>query len=109
MKNPDDEFYLLHIKEAIKKIDSYVNNLDFEGFKKKLIVQDAVIRQFEIIGEAAKKLSEDFKDRNTNIPWKYIIGMRNRLIHNYFGVDMETVWETIVKDIPDLKKEIYKI
>ena len=109
MKNPDDEFYLLHIKEAIKKIDSYVNNLDFKRFKKKLIVQDAVIRQFEIIGEAAKKLSDDFKNHNNTIPWKYIIGMRNRLIHNYFGVDIDTVWETIVKDIPNLKKEIFKI
>lgn len=109
MKNPDDEIYLLHIKDAIKKIDSYVNNLDFEGFKKKLIVQDAVIRQFEIIGEAAKRLSEDFKNHNSNIPWKYIIGMRNRLINNYFGVDIDTVWETIVKDIPNLKKEINEI
>ena len=109
MKNPDDEIYLQNIKEAIKKINSYVNKLDFEGFKKKLIVQDAVIRQFEIIGEAAKRLSEEFKNNNANIPWKYIIGMRNKLIHNYFGVDIDTVWETIVKDIPNLKKEIYKI
>jgi uncharacterized protein with HEPN domain len=109
MKSPDDKIYLLHIKEAIKKINSYVKNLDFERFKKKLIVQDAVIRQFEIIGEAAKRLSEDFKNHNTGIPWKYIIGMRNRLTHNYFGVDINTVWETIVKDIPNLKKEIYKI
>lgn len=109
MKNPDDEIYLLHIKDAIKKIDIYVNNLDFEEFRKKLIVQDAVIRQFEIIGEAAKRLSEDFKNHNSNIPWKYIIGMRNRLIHNYFGVDIDTVWETIVKDIPNLKKEINEI
>ena len=66
MKNPDDEIYLQYIKEAIKKINSYVNKLDFEGFKKKLIVQDAVIRQFEIIGETTKRLSEDFKNYNTS-------------------------------------------
>lgn len=109
MKNPDDEVFLLHIKEAIEKINRYTGNLDFEGFKENSIVQDAVIRQFEVIGEATKRLSEDFKNHYVNIPWKYIIGMRNRLIHNYFGIDINAVWETIVKDIPYLKKEIYKI
>jgi uncharacterized protein with HEPN domain len=68
-----------------------------------------VIRQIEIIGEAAKRASTKLKDRNINIPWKAIVGMRNKLIHDYLGVDVDTVWDTVEKDITNLKTEIEKL
>lgn len=108
MKSPDNELYLLHINEAIKKINKYSKNADFESFSSNEMMQDAVIRQLEIIGEAAVNLSDEFKMSYKKVEWRYIIGMRNRLIHNYIGVDLAAVWETIIKDIPILKKQIEK-
>jgi uncharacterized protein with HEPN domain len=70
------------------------------------MIQDAIIRQIEIIGEASKLISEKIKEKSPSIPWKDIAGMRDKLIHNYFGVDIEAVWKTIKEDIPILKKEI---
>jgi uncharacterized protein with HEPN domain len=104
-----NEFYIFHIRDSINKIDSYTEKYDFSSFNADSIIQDAVIRQFEIIGEASSKLSEDFKFKNKNIPWKEIIGMRNKLIHDYFGVNIKFVWETIKQDIPGLKTEIENI
>ncbi|OKY77557.1 MAG: HEPN domain containing protein [Candidatus Methanohalarchaeum thermophilum] len=70
------------------------------------LVQDAVIRQLEIIGEASKKLSDDFRSKDEEIEWRDIAGMRDKLIHGYFGVDLEIVWETINNELPKLKKEV---
>ncbi len=108
MRSPDDKSFFLHIKESIKKIQEYTNSMDFKDFEKSTLLQDAVIRQLEILGEASKKLSEDFRSSHPSVPWKFIVGMRNRLIHDYFGVDIEAVWETVIKDIPFLKKELAK-
>lgn len=73
------------------------------------LIQDGVIRQIEIIGEAAKRVSEKTRSENVQIPWQDISGMRNKLIHDYFGVDIEKVWLTVRKDIPLLKKQINRI
>lgn len=103
-----DTIYLRHIWDAIDKIGKYVKDLDKHGFDRDSLVQDGVIRQLEIIGEATKNLSDQFKEKYPHIPWKDMAGMRDKLIHQYFGVDMDQVWETVIEDLPALREEIAK-
>jgi uncharacterized protein with HEPN domain len=102
----DDAVYLHHILDAINRIEEYVSGLNHEEFMRSNLVQDGVIRQIEIIGEATKNLSPTLKERYPNIPWKDIAGMRDKLIHQYFGVDISAVWETVTQDLPDFKIQI---
>jgi len=106
MKIKDDLVYLQHIGDSIKWIENYISDLSHEQFLNDHLVQDAVIRQIEIIGEASKKISDSLKKKNLLIPWKDIAGMRDKLIHGYFGVDIEAVWKTVSTDIPLLKTQI---
>lgn len=101
-----DIIYIYHIRDSIVKVIDYTNSVEETGFKSNPMMQDAVIRQIEVIGEASSKLSKIFRDKYNQIPWKNIVGMRNKLIHDYFGVDISAVWETVKNDIPLLKKEI---
>jgi uncharacterized protein with HEPN domain len=102
----DDSVYLSHILDSISQIEEYTEGLTKEEFLAKRLVQDGTIRQIEIIGEAIKNVSEPLKERYSHIPWKEIAGMRDKLIHNYFGVDIDAVWDAVKKDIPILKCEI---
>ncbi len=106
---PKDKLYLLHIVDSINKIQLYTSNVSEQGFIENEMMQDAVIRKLEIIGEAVKKISNKLKKENQVIPWRDIAGMRDKLIHDYFGVDIEKVWLTIVDDLPKLKESINKI
>ncbi|WP_319508197.1 DUF86 domain-containing protein [uncultured Methanolobus sp.] len=101
MKN--DSVFLIHILDAINQIEEYTTGVIYEEFLEKRLIQDAVVRQLEIIGEATKNLSSNTTEKNPHVPWKEIAGMRDKLIHVYFGVDLEEVWNTITKDIPYLK------
>ncbi len=103
-----DLVYLRHIMDSILKIESYISS-GREAFMRESHWQDAVIRQLEIIGEATKKLSEDVRSQHTEIPWRRIAGMRDVLIHDYMGVDLEAVWEVTQKDLPGLKSKIGSI
>ena len=105
----DDTVFLRHILDAINKIQEYAQDMDFEKFRKSSLVQDGVIRQLEIVGEATKNLSEGLREKHSDIPWKDIAGMRDKLIHQYFGVDIAGVWETVEKDIPLLKSKLIKL
>lgn len=105
----DDLAYIDHIVECIRKINQYSKGLSLKDFKSNELVQDAIIRNIEIIGEASKKISKDTKQTYYKIPWKEIAGMRDKLIHDYLGVDVDVVWKTIHDDIPILEKLIKAI
>lgn len=105
----DEKLYIDDILEAIYKIEEYTQDIDFEDFSSDRKSVDAVIRNLEIIGEATKNISEDFKRRHSEVNWKDPTRMRDRLIHAYFGVDLGIVWETIKFRIPELKGQIEKI
>jgi uncharacterized protein with HEPN domain len=104
-----DIAYIEHILLCIKKIEEYTKELDRNSFSENELIQDAVIRNVEIIGEATKKISSDLKSQYREIPWKEMSGMRDKLIHDYFGVDVDVVWKTVKEDIPFLKSLIQNI
>lgn len=104
-----DIVYIKHIRDAIELILEYTKDLKKSSFNSKDMIQDAVIRRIEIIGEAVKNISMKFKEKYSDIPWKIIAGMRDKLIHGYFNVDVERVWNVVIKDIPNIKKKIEEI
>ena len=99
----DDRLYLIHISESIAKIDSYTTGLDFTSFKEKNIVQDAVLRNLQVLAESTQRLSDEFKLRHPDIEWYKIAGLRNILVHDYLGIDLETVWVTVSSKLQELK------
>ena len=101
--------YLNDIYEVINKGISFINEMSFEDFRKDERTQFAIIRVIEIIGEASKKIPDRVKSQSEEIPWREIGGMRDLLIHDYFGVNIKVVWETTKNDLPDLKDKIYKL
>ncbi len=101
----DDGVYLRHIEDAISSIQEYVAG-GKEAFLANKMIQDAVIRNLELIGEAVKKISPDTRARAPKIPWKQIFGLRDVLIHDYFGVDLDTVWLVVENRLPVLKRQI---
>lgn len=106
-----DEPYIRHILDAVALIEDYVKDLNREKFldKKNIMTQDAVIREFEIIGEAVKRLSDEIKKKNPSLPWRDIGDMRNKLAHEYFAVDLNVVWGVIENDILTLKKAMAEL
>ena len=101
--------FLEHILESISLIEEYTKDRKKSEFIKSKQLQDSVIKRIEIIGEAMKNIPHEFKDIHNKIPWKQIVGMRDILIHQYFGVDLNLTWEVIEKDLPELKKQINRI
>lgn len=101
----DQRLYLIHIQESIEKIEEYTKEGE-SSFSSDYKTQDAVIRNFEIIGEAAKRLSDETRQIAQNVPWKQFAGFRDVLIHQYDGIDMAEVWLTIANDLPALKNAV---
>jgi uncharacterized protein with HEPN domain len=100
---------LSDIKEAISRIKKYVEDLSYDQFLKDTKTQDAVVRNFEIIGEAVKLLPEELKKRSISIPWDKIAGIRDRLIHQYFGVNYEIIWTIIEEELTDFQLSIEEL
>lgn len=104
----DDQVFLGHIRDAISDIREYAS-AGHDVFVAERMRQDAIIRKFEIIGEAVKRLSEATKARRSDIQWRQIAGMRDRLMHGYFGVDLALLWATIERDLPILSAAIAEL
>jgi uncharacterized protein with HEPN domain len=109
MKTRDDTVYLRHILDSIERVERYVEDLTERDFLDDELRQDAVIRQLSIIGEAVKQLSDKVRDEYPSVPWKDIAGMRDKLIHDYLGVDLEAVWDTVTRDLKPLKHVVQNI
>lgn len=105
----DDTLYITDMLESIEAIESYLYNLDYDQFLENRMVYSATIRELEIIGEAAGKLSNPLKEKYPDIEYRTIKDFRNILAHEYFGVDMEIVWMIASEKVVELKKEIQKI
>ncbi|MHB2155178.1 HepT-like ribonuclease domain-containing protein [Calditrichota bacterium GD2] len=98
--------YLNDILDSIIKIKTFLKDVDYPIFQKDVKTQYAVIRALEIIGEASKKIPQEVKDNYSWIPWRFMAGMRDKLIHDYFGIDIQVIWNTATKDILKLEEEI---
>jgi uncharacterized protein with HEPN domain len=103
------KLYLQDIWESTLAIEEYTQNLAEEEFYSNRQVQDAIIRRLEIIGEAVKKIDDDFRNKYPQIPWKKIAGMRDIITHEYFGVKLERVWDVVRKDLPHIKQQMLLI
>ena len=108
MSKRDFRLYFEDILESTKKIEGYIANLTYNDFVKDNKTIDAVVRNLETIGEAAKQIDEETKKKYDDIPWREIVDFRNRIIHGYFVIDYEIIWQIISKDLPDLKQKVEK-
>jgi uncharacterized protein with HEPN domain len=105
----DHKLYLDDIVEAIEKIEKYTSKVTFRGLQSNSLVVDGVVRNLEIIGEAVKRLPLHIKGKYPDIEWKKIAGLRDVLAHEYFGIDLEVVWDIVSNKLPVLKKQMAKI
>ncbi len=107
-KRPVD-LLLDDICEAIDRIEQYISGMSFDVFSKDRKSVDAVVRNLEIIGEASNRLPTDFKNSHSQIQWHKVVGLRHRIVHEYFGIDLQIVWQILQKDLPSLREAISQI
>lgn len=106
----DPRIFLLHILNSISRIQSYLEQIEGEeSFNSNFLIQDAVIRNLQIIGEATKKLNQDFREKYPSIEWRKIAGMRDKLVHDYFGIDLLSIWKVCKNTLPLLEKDLVEI
>lgn len=103
------DLYLKDIMLSMNRIEEYTEGLNFESFKSNYLIVDAVIRNFEVMGEACKNIPEDFKSKYPKMPWRQMYGLRNIISHEYFGIDYATIWEIIINEIPSNKSYLKEI
>ena len=109
MKKRDDSVFVMHILDSIKAIGEFSKNISRKDLESNRLKQSAIVREIEIIGEASKNISEEFKKRHKEIPWREISGTRDKIIHHYFGLNLDMIWEIVTEDLPDLKNKLNKI
>ena len=102
----DDRLYLIHISECIERIESYIAGRDKQQFLDSTLIQDAVIRNLQVLAESTQRLSDDAKESQSRVDWFKIAGFRNVLVHDYLGIEIERVWNILEKDLPILKEAI---
>jgi uncharacterized protein with HEPN domain len=108
MSKRDARLFLSDMAEAVEKIENWVRDISYEKFVADRMLQDAVVRNLEILGEAAKNIPEELRCRYSDIPWKRVAGFRDIAIHDYFGVDLEIVWKIITEGIISIKPFLEK-
>lgn len=101
-----DTLYTIHIRECIDRIQSYIAGVDQDQFMASSLIQDAVLRNLQVLAESTQRLSDEFKARHTEIAWYKISGLRNILVHDYLGIDIETVWIIISEELSTLKNAV---
>lgn len=109
MSKRDVRLFLTDMMDSIGKIEVWIKNVTFEKFSSDSLLQDAIVRNLEIIGEAAKNIPEDIRARYPDIPWKRVAGFRNIAIHDYFGVDLSLVWKILTEGIVSVKPALQRI
>lgn len=102
----DDRVFLLHIRDALREVREFTGETSHEGFSKNRMMQNAVMRSFEVVGEAARRVSPEFREAHPEVPWRIMGDFRNKLIHNYFGLDLDVIWKTATEDAPTLLDQI---
>lgn len=106
MSKRDPKLFVQDMLESIAKIEQWTKFLSLESFKRDPLVVDAVVRNLEVIGEASKHIPEELRSQYPSIPWRRITGFRNVAIHDYFGVDLETVWTVVTQGIKEIKPHL---
>ena len=106
MKKPNYVVFIEDVLESMDKIARYINGLDYDTFIKNELVVDAVLRNLEIIGEASRNIPENIREKYPDIPWKRMIGLRNIIIHDYFGVDSSIIWKIVTTNLSETKPKI---
>ncbi len=109
MKKRELGDYIQDILEALGEVEDFTTGMQFDDFVKDKKTINAVVRSLEVIGEATKRIPDSFREKYSKIPWKRMAGMRDKLIHEYFGIDLEIVWEVINSDLPPIKPLIQKV
>ena len=104
-----DKIRLQHTNDAVERIQAYIGNADLADFKADLMLQDACIRQLEVVGEAMNHVSRQLQNKHPEINWPQISGLRNIIVHEYFGIDAEVIWNIIKNDLPYLAQSINPI
>jgi uncharacterized protein with HEPN domain len=98
----DDLAYLMHIRDSLREVRSFIEGESYESFLQNRMMQNAVMRSFEVVGEAAWRVGPEFREAHPEAPWRSMSDFRNKLIHDYFGLDLEVIWKTATEDAPDL-------
>jgi len=109
MSNRPVDLLLNDIRQAIDKIEEYTKELSFDAFSEDSKSVDAVARNFEIIGEAANRLPDEFKEKHSEVEWYKVVGLRHRIVHEYFGIDLQIIWQILNNDLPKLRGTLSQI
>ncbi len=109
MMEKDNSVFIKHILDSINAIEDFSKDISKDKLESSRLIQSAVVREIQIIGEAVKNISTSFKQEHSEIPWKEIMGTRDKMIHHYFGVDLDILWNIIKKDLPLLKKQLINL